>query len=214
MANERYQHTLWTGSGSTEVTLQFQESGDVEGELHMRWMGSDEYRYRLSGKYERISDTCGAIFIHRVSVQQFNGSSPSTALSEIQAEEVDLTALEIDLMYEYIKVVRSPVYYHPQHAFNAMAPVGYAGWNKIFDLLLITDPFVVEVVESFKEMDEAPDEHLQKRLRTLVYVLDKLKFAKVTEDEPVEMLHATDQRAVEQLARAIFSPPVVSKEEE
>jgi hypothetical protein len=217
MANESYQHELWTGSGSTKASLQFQESGDVKCELHMKWMGTDECHYRLSGRYERISDTCGRIFIQQVSLQQSDRPSPGTqspSLSEEKTGEVDLTALGADLIYEYTKVAHSPTFYHPDEDLTFMSTLGYAGWNTFFDLLLITDPFVVQTVDTFKDIDEAPDELLQGHLRNLVYVLDKLKFAQITESSPVEMLHATDERAVEHFIKHTSSLLSISKDEE
>jgi hypothetical protein len=241
VANERYEHELWTGSGFINAILQFQESGDVECELQKRWMGSGEYHYRLSGSYEHLSDTCGRIFIRKVSVQQqLDWSSPSAPLSEIQEEEVPLVDLKADLMYEYIKVVRSPVLDHPDGDLPYMATFGYAGWNRFFDIILITSPYVMQCYESLKflrneessttssslEMPEGPDrrdassqtpyapnDSVLEQYGHLLYDLDKMKFAKMTEDSPLEMLDATDERAVEQLARFIFSPPAGSQDE-
>src|SRR5262249_28047483 len=116
MANESYAHELWTGSGSTRASLDFQESGQVTCELHMSGMGTDERHYRLSGRYERTSDTCGRIFVQQITVQSSDGS-PAGAQSPSPVEEgtgeVDLTALEVALIYEYVKVAHSPVFYHP-----------------------------------------------------------------------------------------------------
>ncbi|MBO0793540.1 MAG: hypothetical protein J2P36_21680 [Ktedonobacteraceae bacterium] len=184
MTNERYQHELWTGSGSTKASLQFQEPGDIECELHMRSMGADECHYHLTGRYERLSDTYGRIFIQQISVQcvdRASSGAQSSPPSEKKAEEVDLTTLGTDLIYEYIKVDRSPVFYHPDEDLTLMSPLGYAGWNEFFDLLLITDPFIVQTVDTFNDAEEAPDERLQGHWRNVVYVLDKLKFAKIME---------------------------------
>lgn len=220
MTSESYQHELWTGSGSTRALLQFQESGEVTCELHMRWMGTDECHYHLAGRYERLSDTCGRIFIQQASLQQAAQSSPGTQALPLARKEsriVDLTALGADLIYEYTRVARSPVLYHPDEDLTLMSTLGYAGWNKFFDLLLITDPFVVQVVEDFKDIHEAPDELLQGHLRNLVYVFDKLKLVQITEASPMERLDATDERAVEHLARhisSLLSMSSMSKEEE
>jgi hypothetical protein len=180
MVNESYQHELWTGSGSTNVSLQLQEGGDVECKLRTRWMGEDECHYYLTGRYEPLSQTYGRIFIQHVNVQQIDRSSPENT----QIEELDLRQLEVDLIYEYIKLDRSPAFYHPDEDLSLMSSLGYAGWNPFFELILITDPFVTQTVDTFKDIDDAPEERLQKHFRNLVYLLDKLKFAKNPASSP------------------------------
>ena len=196
MANERYQHTLWTGSGSTDVSLYFQESGEVSCEVHSRWMGADERQYRLVGRYERGSETCGRIFIQQITVQTSDGSSPDAQSPSPSAEgtgAVDLAALEVALIYEYFKVARSPVLYHPDEDLPLMATLGYAGWNRFFDLLLIADPFVIQAMDDLlKGKEEALPERTRAHFMHVVHGLDKLKFARITESSPVEMLDATD----------------------
>jgi hypothetical protein len=196
MATERYQHHLWTGSGSTDVSLHFQESGEVTCEIHSRWMGADERHYRLAGRYERSSETCGRIFIQQITVQSSDGSSPDTqspASSEEGTGAVDLAALEVALIYEYVTVARSPVLYHPDEDLAVMATLGYAGWNRYFDLLLLADPFVVQAMDDLlKGKEEAPAEGVRAHFRQVVHGLDKLKFARITESSPMEMLDATD----------------------
>jgi hypothetical protein len=136
------------------------------------------------------------MFIQQITVQSSDGSSPDAqppSPSEEGTGAVDLAALEVALIYEYVKVARSPVLYHPDEDLPLMATLGYAGWNRYFDLLLLADSFVVQVVDDmFKGKEEAPDERLRAHFMHVVHGLDELKFARITGSSPVEMFDATD----------------------
>jgi hypothetical protein len=200
VAFETYEHELWTGSGSTRATLQFEASGDIECELHMRWMGSDEHLYHLSGRYEQLSGSYGRIFIRQITVQRITRFPRPATPAESTTEEVDPFALGTDLMYEYLKAARSPVLYHPGEDLTLMRPLGYAGWNEHFDLVLITAPLITQGLDYLRSIQEAdsttgsssfndeisdgddlpplPTKSVVKHYENLVFALDKMKFAR------------------------------------
>jgi hypothetical protein len=190
VAGETYWHELWTGSGSTTVTLQIQDGEDVACTVHSRWMGQPERRYYLTGIYEHLSDTCGRIFMHNVSLQQVDRPSRSTIIAEVPAVDVDLTALSDGLMdelrdglmYESFRVIRTPVLYYPQDdILPQMRDRGYARWNEYFDLLLISAPAVIAAFEQSQRKAEPAqdaDTTMVQHCIYLVQTLDKLKLAK------------------------------------
>jgi hypothetical protein len=172
-------------------------------------MGSDERHYRLHGRNEQLSDGYGRIFIHQVTVQQVTRFSPSTKPPERRTEEVDPFALGAGLMYEYLKVARSPVLYHPDEDLTLMQPLGYARWNESFDLVLMSAPMITQAldyVRSIQQTDGTPqslspeigegldeDDDLPpipaksviEHYGNLVFVLDKTKFAREAEPSSI-----------------------------
>ena len=97
-------------------------------------------------------------------------------------------------MYEYLQVARSPVVYYPDDDLPLTAAMGFAKWNKFFDCLLITSPFLIHAVKALQSGEElfptphVPGKRVVEQYAHLVFLLDKMKFTKITESSPMEML--------------------------
>lgn len=188
MTNETYQHTLWTGSGSNKATLKVLDNGDVEIEFKMHWMGSGRWNYYLYGKHEAIS-----AFYGWIRIQEVNAAESPVVGPEMSRGTIHIEALGVELIYEYVKIASSPVFQHPQQDLSMMVSLGYAGWNESFDLLLLTNTFMLEAFEALKYMMadgtvkelypaetlEHIDDSLIRHLESLLFVLDKMKFTRV-----------------------------------
>ncbi|HZR39661.1 MAG TPA: hypothetical protein VFB12_06080 [Ktedonobacteraceae bacterium] len=77
----------------------------------------------------------------------------------------------------------------------------------------IETPEIPDGLDACSETPYVPNKSMLEHYEQLIFVFDKMKFAKVTEDSPVEMLDATNEHAVEQLARFVFSHIAASRDE-
>jgi hypothetical protein len=175
MPDEHYEYSLSGNAGGTHAWLNFLDANQVIVEIHWGGMVGNPDHYRLYGLNTVITDTYGWIQIHRV-------ENLYDDLNLIRIE-----ALEMALIYEYIKVPSAPVRLHPDDALWING-----NWNHHFDLILFTNYFVIEGLNSLKYaiangiledgvdsgMVEPIDSTLIEHLEHLVFELDKLKFAR------------------------------------
>lgn len=175
MSDERYEHFLQASAGGTEARLTIQDSSAVECAL-IRWQMSDRTHYSLRGRYEPRTAAYGWLRVEQVILD------PQSAAAALPIE-----ALGCELIYEVIKLARSPVVEHP----NDM--LGMAGrWNEWFDLIVFPIGLVVECYYGLKYLIDIDDldtyppdlrQHINadfmRHLEDLVLLMDKLKFARV-----------------------------------
>ncbi len=172
MSDEHYEHFLHASAGSITAKLTIREGGEVECTLHRRIMG-DQTQYVLRGRYEPHTEAYGWLRVEQVILD------PQAA-----AVALPIEVLDCELIYEVVKVARSPVLEHPSDMLWMAAR-----WNEFFDLLLFPIGFVSECYSGLKfmidegELDEYPPELRQhvnaefmRHLENLVLLMDKMKF--------------------------------------
>ncbi|MBK8029345.1 MAG: hypothetical protein IPK17_07485 [Chloroflexi bacterium] len=175
MSDEHYEHFVRANAGGLDAKLTIREDGSVECVLHLGGMIKPS-RYTLHGRYEPHTDTYGWLRVERVTLYQ------DEAFIDFPIE-----ALGCELIYEVIKLSRSPVLQHPGDVLWVSAH-----WNKYFDLLLFPIRHVIECYEGLKyvlendELDDLPPDLRQhinadfmRHLEDLVLRMDKMKFARV-----------------------------------
>ena len=177
MAEEHYKYSLHASAGWIEAKLTIHNNNDVECELHHSAMGDQGYHYRLYGKLESHSDAYGWIHMHRVE-----------DVRSIVPTRLPIEALAVQLIFEYVKLPRSPLLQHPEDMLWLAAR-----WTESFDLILFTSRFVWECLDSLEyaiaegilEETHPPsmvahiDEVFIEHLTTLLDSLDNMKFAKI-----------------------------------
>jgi hypothetical protein len=175
MSDEHYEHFVQASAGGREAKLTIRAEGTAACEL-VKWQMADRTQYSLQGRYEARTEAYGWLRIERVTL-----AAPSAAIT------VPIEALGCELIYEVVKVARSPVVEHP----NDM--LGMSGrWNEWFDLLMFPIGLVVECYYGLKYLIEVDDleayppdlrQHItpefMRHLEDLVLLMDKLKFARV-----------------------------------
>jgi hypothetical protein len=179
MSDEKYEYLLEASAGWTKATLHILDGGAVQCDFQWSAIGNQGYHYRLYGKQKKISDTYGWISIYQVEDVL---RSPTVSLP--------IHALCTELIYEYVKLSRSPFLQHPGDMLWVAAR-----WHEFFDLILFTSSFVCGCLESLKYViaegtleETYPEEErtyinneFVEHCTNLTLGLDKMKFTRVME---------------------------------
>jgi len=166
-------HRLWTGSGRTEVTFSFADDDTAKIVFYSRWMGSEFKRYKLQFDHKKYSETYGVLSLRSIE------RCPSVDTDEVVAEDIrklianlNIPEDEIDesyceIRYEYIRLSNNEPYIPDEPDLEMMRPLGYAGWNDTFDLILLLHYAAPMFIEGFE----------QTSFGETLRMLDKMKFA-------------------------------------
>lgn len=128
---ERFRHELWTGSGSDLVVLTL-DGATADLNVQTCWMGPGLKRYRLRCGHRALSQSFGVLAVERVEAS--DGLGVPFAPVSVESEEC-----LCPFVIEYVRVPASPAYVHEGSQLVDMAPLGYAGWNATFEVVLLVN---------------------------------------------------------------------------
>lgn len=166
---------VMASAGGFRQEIVVYQDNTVEIVHDSRTMGIGKERFMLYGRHEMISTGYGWIYID--TIHKVTDESPE------QFQAVNIDAYDGSLLLEYFRTPGLPHVQHPHDMMNVSAR-----WIEQFDMLLIVQPFVDEMIGGFEYMFANPseykgadftDQQAVEAVAQLLRSLDKQKFSRV-----------------------------------